>query len=116
MRRRWYVQTKELKTLLERIHTRLDESMVGISDAVADLRPADLAELINQLTLAEAATVVSMLPVPRIIEIFDQPTMRRRAAIFERLEPARAAEILSGLSADERTDVVQRMGHLDRYR
>src|SRR5262249_40051474 len=116
MRRRWYVQTKELKTLLERIHTRLDESMVGISDTVADLRPADLAELINQLTLNEAATVVSMLPVSRIIEIFDQATMRRRAAIFERLEPARAAAILSGLSADERTDVVQKMGHLDRYR
>src|SRR5262249_26869368 len=113
MRRRWYVQTKELKTLLERIHTRLDESMVGISDTVADLRPADLAELINQLTLNEAATVVSMLPVSRIIEIFDQATMRRRAAIFERLEPARASALLSGLSDDERTEVVKNLRQLD---
>src|SRR5262249_37591347 len=107
---------QELKKLLERIHTRLDESMVGISQLVTDLAPADLVELINGLTLAEAATVISMLPVPRIIELFDQPTMRRRAAILEQIDPARAAEILTGLSADERTDVVQRMAYHERHR
>jgi len=106
---------QDLKKLLERIHTRLDESQVGISQIAADLAPADLAELLNQLTLAEAATVVSMLPVPRTIELFDQPTMRRRASLLEQLEPARSAEILSGLSADERTDVVQRMGYHERH-
>ena len=107
---------QDLKTLLQRIHTRLDESFVGIGEVVADVAAADLAELINQLTLAEAATVVSMLPVPRAIEICDQPTMRRRAAILEQLEPPRVAEILTGLSADERTDIVQKMGLHERHR
>src|SRR5882672_2970835 len=107
---------QDLKGLLERIHTRLDESFVGIGEMVSDLAPADLAELINQLTLAEAATVVSMLPVQRAIEICNQPTMRRRAAIFEQLEPPRAAEILAGLSADERTDIIQKMGLHERHR
>ena len=107
---------EHLKVLLERIHTRLDESLVGIGQMVSDLDPADLAELINQLTLAEAATVVSMLPVARAIEICDQPTMRRRAAILEQLEPARVAEILTGLSADERTDIVQKMRLHERHR
>ena len=106
---------RDLKKLLERIHTRLDESSVGISQILGDLAPADLADLINQLTLVEAATVVSMLPVARIVELFDNPFMRRRAAILEQLEPDRAAEILSGLSADELTDVVQRMGHHPRH-
>ncbi|HEV8367422.1 MAG TPA: magnesium transporter [Pyrinomonadaceae bacterium] len=107
---------QDLKQLLERIHTRLDESFVGIGHVVADLNAADLAELINQLTLAEAATVVSMLPVARAIEICNQPTMRRRAAILEQLEPARVAEILEGLAADERTDVVQKMGLHERHK
>lgn len=107
---------KDLLKLLERIHLRLDESMVGIGAEVADLPPADLAELINQLTLAEAATVVSLLPVPKAIEICDQPTMRRRAAILEQLEPGRVAQILSGLSADERTDIAQKMGLHERHR
>lgn len=106
---------QDLKKLLERIHTRLDESMVGISQVVADLAPADLAELLNQLTLVEAATVVSMLPIDRVVELFDDPTMRRRGAILEQLEPQRAAAVLAGLSADERTDVVQRMGHHQRH-
>ena len=107
---------KDLKELLERIHTRLDESFVGIGAQVADLEAADLAELLNQLTIAEAASVLSMLPVARAIELCDQPTMRRRAAILEKLEPERVAEILSGLSADERTDVIQRMGAHQRHR
>jgi magnesium transporter len=107
---------QDLKALLERIHTRLDESFVGIGEMVSDLDAADLAELINQLTLAEAATVVSMLPVQRAIEICNQPTMRRRAAILEKLEPPRVAEILAGLSADERTDIVQKMGLHERHR
>ncbi|PWT91305.1 MAG: magnesium transporter [Blastocatellia bacterium] len=107
---------QDLKQLLERIHTRLDESFVGIGAQVSDLPAADLADLLNELNLAEAASVVSMLPTTRIVELFDQPTMRRRAAILERLEPERAAQILSGLSADERTDVIQKMGLHPRYR
>ena len=97
------------KDLLERIHLRLDDSFVGIGEQVADLPAAEVVDLINQLTLIEAATVVTMLSIPRSIELFDQPTMRRRAAILEQLEPTRAAQVLDGISADERTDIVQRM-------
>jgi len=107
---------KDLLQLLERIHLRLDESMVGIGAEVTDLPPADLAELINQLTLAEAAAVVSLLPVTKAVEICDQPTMRRRAAILEQLEPGRVAQILAELSADERTDIIQKMGLHERHR
>ncbi|HKY29979.1 MAG TPA: magnesium transporter [Pyrinomonadaceae bacterium] len=107
---------QDLKKLLERIHLRLDESFVGISSMVSDLRPADLAELFNQLTVPEAATVVTMLPVPRVTEVFDQPTMRRRAAILEQLPPGIGGEILSNLSADERTDIIQRMRTHQRHR
>ena len=107
---------QNLKKLLERIHLRLDDSFVGIGEMVSDLDAADLAELFNQLTVAEAATVVTMLPVQRVIEVFDQPTMRRRSVILERLEPAHAARILSELSADERTDIIQKMGQHERHR
>jgi magnesium transporter len=108
--------SKDLQELLERIQLRLDESFVGIGSEVADLPPEDLAELLNQLRLSEAAAIVSMLPLARCIELYDQPTMRRRAAILEQLEPARVAAILEGLSADERTDVIQKMGLHQRHR
>jgi magnesium transporter len=102
--------------LLERIHLRLEESFVGIGEKVADLPAADVVDLLNQLTLIEAATVVSMLSIARAIELFDQPTMTRRAAILEKIDPSRAAKILEGMSADERTDIIQGMGQLERRR
>ena len=108
--------SKDLQQLLERIQLRLDESFVGIGSEVVDLPPEDLAELLNQLNLSEAAAIVSMLPLQRSIELCDQPTMRRRAAILERLEPTRVAAILEGLSADERTDIIQKMGLHERHR
>ena len=57
-----------------------------------------------------------MLPVPRAVEVCDQPTLRRRGAIVEKLEPGRAAQILEGLSADERTEIVRGMGEHERRR
>ncbi len=108
--------SKDLQQLLERIQLRLDESFVGIGSEVSDLPPEDLAELLNQLRLNEAAAIVSMLPLERCIELCDQPTMRRRAAILEQLDPKRVAAILEGLSADERTDVIQKMGLHERHR
>ncbi len=105
-----------LEELRERINLRLDESFVGISEQVADLRPEDLVELLNQLKLIEASTVIMMLPVPRVIELLDQPTMTRRGAILEKLDPARAAQIIEGLSADEGADIIQQMGLTERRR
>ena len=78
--------------LLERIRLRLDESFVGIGEVVAELQPADVADLVNQLTRQEAAAVMSMLAVPRAVEVFDQPTLNRRSAILaaDRPRPRRA--------------------------
>ena len=104
------------KDLLERIQLRLEESFVGIGDAVADLAPAEVADLLNQLTLAEAATVISMLSIPRAIEVCDQPTLRRRSALIEQLDPGRAAQILDGMSSDERADILRQMGEHERRR
>ncbi len=105
-----------IEDLRERINLRLEDSFVGISEQVADLPAEDLVELLNQLKLIEAATVVMMLPIPRTIELFDQPTMTRRSAILGKQEPGRAAQIIEELSADERTDIIQQMGLLERRR
>lgn len=102
--------------LLERIRLRLDESFVGIGEVVAELQPADVADLVNRLTLQEAATVMSMLSVPRAVEVFDQPTLQRRTRILEKMEPGRAAQILEELSADQRAEVVRPMGDHERRR
>ncbi len=102
--------------LLERIRLRLDESFVGIGEVVAELQPADIADLVNQLTRQEAAAVMSMLAVPRAVEVFDQPTLNRRSTILGQMDPGRAAQILEGLSSDERAEIVRGMGEVSRRR
>jgi magnesium transporter len=102
--------------LLERIRLRLDESFVGIGEVVAELQPADVADLVNQLTRQEAAAVMSMLAVPRAVEVCDQPTLHRRSAILVQMDPTRAGQILEGLSADQRTEIVRGMGEVARRR
>jgi magnesium transporter len=55
-----------------------------------------------------------MLPVPRAVEVMEEPTLSRRAAILEHLEPSRATQILEGLAADERTAIVRQLGDRER--
>lgn len=102
--------------LLERIRLRLDESFAGIGEVVSELLPSDLADLVNQLRLQEAATVMSMLAVPRAVEVFDQPTLRRRSAILGKMEPGRAGQILENLSSDQRTEIARGLGEIGRRR
>src|SRR5262249_53683909 len=68
------------------------------------------------LPCAEAAVVVELLPVPRQVGVAAQPTLRRRSAIFDGLEPGRAADILNRLPADQRTDVIRSMSAHERTR
>ena len=106
----------EIRELLERIRLRLDDSFVGIGEEVAGLPPADLAELVNELTRQEAASVLSMLGVPRATAVLEQTMLRRRSAIVEQLDPGRAAQVLEALSADQRTEIVRGMGEVARRR
>lgn len=102
--------------LLERIRLRLDESFVGIGEVVGELLPSDVADLVNRLTLQEAAAVMSMLNPARAVEVFDQPTLRRRSAILGKMEPGRAGQILENMAADERTEIARGLGEFGRRR
>jgi magnesium transporter len=95
--------------LVDHIHRQGPAAIEALRPTLLDLPPADIAEVLNQLTLADAAAILTALPLPRAIEVVDQPTLRRRSAILEELDPALAAQILDGMSADQRTDVSQRL-------
>jgi magnesium transporter len=101
--------------LLERIR-ELDDSFSGIGDMVSELPPADVAELVNQLTLQEASSVLSVLAVARAAEVLNQSTLTRRSALVEELEPSRSARVLEELSSDERAEIVRGMGDNARRR
>jgi magnesium transporter len=70
---------------------------------------ADSVEVINQLSPADAASVIELLPNDIAIGILDKPELDFGAEIIEALPRRIATSLLSGMSADEAADTVQRL-------
>jgi magnesium transporter len=70
---------------------------------------ADSVEVINQLSPADAASVIELLPNDIAIGILDKPELDFGAEIIEALPRRIATNLLSGMSADEAADTVQRL-------
>ena len=104
------------KEVLARHRVELDEPPAAVAARLASTRPVEVADLLNRLRPADAAGVLGALPVPQAVEVFDEFALRRRGLLLGQLEIERSAEILAGLSADERTDVAREMGEHERRR
>ncbi|WP_455474370.1 magnesium transporter [Bartonella sp. B30(2025)] len=77
---------------------------------------ADSIDIINDLDIMERVTVLSLLPLDYVIELFDKPELEQPAAILELLPVNRSVEILDGMSADAAADVFQEMDSETRTR
>jgi magnesium transporter len=99
-----------LRDLVKHIRLHLEEEPEGVRAHLAGLPAADIADLLNHLTLAESATVLTLVPLETAVAVCDQPTLRRRGPLMEQLEPKLASQILEHMAADERTHIVREMG------
>jgi magnesium transporter len=102
--------------LVEELRQSLTDEPPKLPVNVMELRDADVADVMNQLTVAEAAHVVTHLPQATAVRLFDNPELRRRATILEQLDPSLAAPIVERLSSDERAHVLRRMSPHERHR
>jgi magnesium transporter len=68
-------------------------------------RSADIAEALGRLPPEGAAKVLEAMPFDLAVQIFDEPELQRRTAIFARLETGMASQILEAMSSDERAGV-----------
>jgi magnesium transporter len=102
--------------LLDHCRMHLIEDPEGIRGHLVDVPEPDVADLLNQLTLAEAATIITLLPLARAAKICDQPSLRRRSAIIEQLAPDLAAPLLEQLSADQRLAIIRGMSPYEHRR
>src|SRR6266568_1944489 len=68
-----------------------------VSGQLAELRPADIAEIVHQLTPAQGA---------RLIEGLDNERQRN---ILENIQPERAADILQAMEPDEAADLLAQL-------
>jgi magnesium transporter len=73
---------------------------------LAELHPADLASIIDQLTPQDRAGVLASLDDEAVADAIEEMESDTQVEVLEDLEPARAADILEEMSPDDAADLV----------
>ena len=73
---------------------------------LAELHPADLATIIDQLTPRDRAGVLASLDDEAAADVFEEMEPETQVEILEGLDRARAADILEEMSPDDAADLV----------
>ncbi|WP_162179585.1 magnesium transporter [Thermogemmatispora carboxidivorans] len=79
------------------------------SGPLAELRPADIADIIHQLTPAQGARLLEGLDDETAADILQEVDTERQTYILEKLKATRAAAILREMEPDEVADLLARL-------
>ncbi|HXT74592.1 MAG TPA: CBS domain-containing protein, partial [Candidatus Angelobacter sp.] len=85
---------------LRRVKLRLTSSKL------AHMHPADLAELMEELSPDERSSVIATLDETAAAEVIAELDKRLKTQLVETLEPGRAADILEEMPPDEAADLL----------
>jgi magnesium transporter len=75
---------------------------------------ADIVAQLNQQDLETAASILSQLPLDRVVEIFDRPELARAGDLILELPEGLAGQVLKGMSADRAADTLRQLDGPDR--
>jgi magnesium transporter len=87
-----------------------------LMEVLSRMRPPDIVERLNELSVDAAGRVLGGLPLDMAVQIFDEPDLERREELIRELQPAAAAAVLEAMSPDEQTDLVRELGDAERAR
>ncbi len=75
---------------------------------------ADIVAQLNEQELETAASILSQLPLDRVVEIFDRPELYRASDLILELPEDFAGHVLAGMSADRAADLLRQIDGPDR--
>jgi len=76
------------------------------SQKLTELHPADLAEMMEELSPAERQGIIDSLPEETAAEVIAELDKRLQTQVLEKLDPEKAADILEEMSPDEAADLI----------
>ena len=76
------------------------------SDRITDLHPADLAEIISDLTRSESDKLLESLDVETVAETLEEVEPEFQAALVETMPDERVADVLEEMSPDAAADLL----------
>ncbi|MGH9716689.1 MAG: magnesium transporter MgtE N-terminal domain-containing protein [Candidatus Acidiferrales bacterium] len=88
---------------LRRVKLRLS------SDKLAKLHPADLADIMEELSPDERQSIVDSLDEETAAETLAELDKRLQSQVVEKLDPEKAADIIEEMSPDEAADLIQNL-------
>lgn len=101
------MKQQQIDTILEQLRAYLKEDEHELAVALlADLHPADRAEIFHQLDETAQNTLIRGVEIPIAAEILEELTDTAAKETAENLSTARLAEVLDEMEPDEAADVL----------
>ena len=79
------------------------------SGQLAELRPADIADIVHQLTPGQGARLIEGLDDETAADTLEEIDTERQSHIFENISADRAADILEAMEPDEAADLLAKL-------
>jgi magnesium transporter len=79
------------------------------SGQLAELHPADIADIVHQLTPAQGARLLERLDIETAADTLEEIDTERQSHILENINAGRAADILDAMGPDEAADLLARL-------
>ncbi len=79
------------------------------SGQLAELRPADIADIVHQLTPGQGAQLLEGLDIKTAADTLEEIDTERQSHILENISTERAADILDAMEPDEAADLLARL-------
>lgn len=90
-------------------HATFSEQMRATSGQLAELHPADIADIVHQLTPGQGASLIEGLENEVAANAFEEVDTDRQVQILEKLDNERAADLLEAMGPDEAADLLARL-------
>lgn len=81
----------------------------AVSGHLAELRPADIAEIVHQLTPGQGARLIEGLDDETAADAMEEIDTERQRHILENIHADRAADILEAMEPDEAADLIAQL-------
>jgi magnesium transporter len=81
----------------------------ALSAQLADMHPADIAEIVHQLTPGQGASIIERLDDETAADTMEEIDTERQRHILENIQPDRAADILQAMGPDEAADLLAQL-------
>lgn len=85
----------------------LEEEPHRVAEALKDIHPQDVADVVAELDREVAVSLMRALPAARAADVMERLPDELQVQVIEALDPRRSAAVVSEMDADDRVDLVQ---------